>query len=109
MDCYNCDEIGHLNHQCAKPKNNKFKGKMDYVSEYDKKNKKGFKKRDGKRRHFHKKKGRKLILLVIGSSISIPQVSPHHVIVIMKIKKGLYFLWDSLLYHHLRVPRGGGG
>jgi hypothetical protein len=27
MDCYNCGELGHLAHQCTKPKKNKFKGK----------------------------------------------------------------------------------
>ena len=25
MDCYNCGELGHLAHQCTKPKKDKFK------------------------------------------------------------------------------------
>jgi hypothetical protein len=29
MDCYNCGELGHLAHQCTKPKKNKFKGKKN--------------------------------------------------------------------------------
>ena len=27
MDCYNCGELGHLAHQCTKPKKDKFKSK----------------------------------------------------------------------------------
>ena len=59
MDCYNCGELGHLAHQCTKPKKDKFKGKKDDSSneEEDKKKKnKPYKKRDGKKRDFHKKK-----------------------------------------------------
>ena len=39
MDCYNCGELGHLAHQCPKPKKNK-----------------PYKKKDGKKKDFHKKK-----------------------------------------------------
>ena len=39
MDCYNCGELGHLAHQCTKPKNNKYKkkykGKKDDSSDED--------------------------------------------------------------------------
>ena len=62
MDCYNCGELGHLAHQCAKPKKdkykNKYKGKKDDSSneeeEEKKKKNKPYKKRDGKK-DFHKK------------------------------------------------------
>jgi hypothetical protein len=27
MDCYNCGELGHLAHQCPKPKKDKYKKK----------------------------------------------------------------------------------
>ena len=62
MDCYNCGELGHLAHQCTKPKKdkykNKYKGKKDDSSneEEDEKKNKPYKKRDGKKRDFHKKK-----------------------------------------------------
>jgi hypothetical protein len=48
MDCYNCGELGHLAHQCTKPKKNKFKGKKYDASEDEKNEKKFFKKKDGK-------------------------------------------------------------
>ena len=63
MDCYNCGELGHLAHQCTKPKKDKFKnknkGKKDDLSnedENEKKKNKPYKKRDGKKKDFHKKK-----------------------------------------------------
>jgi hypothetical protein len=64
MDCFNCGELGHLAHQCTKPKKEKFKnknkGKKDDSSNEDedekKKKNKPYKKRDGKKRDFHKKK-----------------------------------------------------
>ena len=61
MDCYNCGELSHLAHQCTKPKKDKFKnkGKKDDSSNEDedeKKKNKPYKKRDGKKRDFYKKK-----------------------------------------------------
>ena len=63
MDCFNCGELGHLAHQCTKPKKdkfkNKFKGKKDDSSneeEDEKKKNKPYKKRDGNKKKFHKKK-----------------------------------------------------
>jgi hypothetical protein len=59
MDCYNCGELGHLDHQCNKPKKNKFKGKKDDDSGDEKKEKKFFKRKEGKHKRFHKKKNGK--------------------------------------------------
>ena len=62
MDCYNCGELGHLAHQCTKPKKdkykNKYKGKKDNSSNEDEDEKKKIKpyKKDGKKKDFHKKK-----------------------------------------------------
>jgi hypothetical protein len=63
MDCYKCGELGHLSHQCTKPKNNKFKGKKNDDSEYEKKEKKFFKKKDGKNMKFHKRKDGKAYIV----------------------------------------------
>ena len=38
MDCYNCEELGYLAHQCPKPKKDKYKkykGKKDDSSNED--------------------------------------------------------------------------
>ena len=62
MDCYNYGDLGHLAHQCPKPKNDKYKkkykGKKDDSSDDDdeKKKNKPYKKKDGKKKEFHKKK-----------------------------------------------------
>ena len=56
MDCYNYRELGHLAHQCPKPKKDnykkKYKGKKDDSSNEDddeKKKNKPYKKKDGKK------------------------------------------------------------
>jgi hypothetical protein len=59
MDCYNYGELGHLAHQCNKPKKNKFKGKKDDEIDGEKKGKKFFKKKEGKHKRFHNKKNGK--------------------------------------------------
>jgi hypothetical protein len=33
IECYNCGELGHLDHKCTKPEKNKFKGKKNDDSE----------------------------------------------------------------------------
>jgi hypothetical protein len=63
MDCYNCEELGHLAHQCNKPKKNKFKGKKDDDSDDEKKEKKFFKRKEGKHKRFHKKKNGKAYIV----------------------------------------------
>jgi hypothetical protein len=62
IDCYNCGELGHLAHQCPKPPKDKYKnknkGKKNNSSdeEGEKNKNKLYKKKDGKRKEFHKKK-----------------------------------------------------
>jgi hypothetical protein len=62
MDCYNCGELGHLPRQCNKPKN-KFKGKKEDDSDDEKKEKRFFKRKDGKHKRFHKKKNGKAYIV----------------------------------------------
>ena len=61
MDCYNCRDLGHLAHQCPKPKKDKYKKyndkKVDSTNDDDEKKKsKPYKKKNGKKKEFHKKK-----------------------------------------------------
>ena len=92
MDCYNCGELGHLAHQCPKPKKDKYKkkykGKKDDSSNKDDDEKK-------KTSHTRRRMARTRIStrrrrmarhtsLVIGSRILIHQVAHPMMIVIMR-------------------------
>ncbi|XP_066322131.1 uncharacterized protein [Miscanthus floridulus] len=67
LDCYNCGELGHLAHQCPKPKKDKFKKKYkdnkDDLSDDEKKREKPYKKKDGKKKQYHKKKNGKTYIV----------------------------------------------
>jgi hypothetical protein len=65
MDCYNCGELGHLSHQCTKPKKNKFKGKKNDEREDGKKKKKSFNKMMANKRGSTREEVGKRTLLVI--------------------------------------------
>ena len=90
MDCYNCGELGHLAHQCPKPKKDKYKkkykGKKDDLSDEDndeKEKNKPYKKKDGKKDFHKKKKIARHTSSVIGSQILIHLVVHPMMIVTM--------------------------
>jgi len=65
MDCYNCGELGHLAHQCPKPKKDKYKKKnkeQDDSSDDEKSDKKPYKKKGGKKEYHKKKNGKAYIV-----------------------------------------------
>ena len=91
MDCYNCGELGHLAHQCTKPKKDKYKkknkGKKDYSSDEDndeKKKNKPYKKKDSKKDFHKKKKNGRHTSSVIGSWTLTHQVAHPMMIVRMR-------------------------
>jgi hypothetical protein len=69
MDCYNCGELGHLLHQCPRPPKDKYKNKNkgnkndSSDEEEERKKNKPYKKKDGKKKEFHKKKGGKAYIV----------------------------------------------
>jgi hypothetical protein len=99
MDCYNCRELGHLAHQCNRPKKNKFKAKKEDNNDDEKKEKRFFKRKDGKHKRFHKRKMESHILLVTGS------LTLSHQVDLLQVKKKMMkklspSLGTSLHYHH---------
>ena len=93
MDCYNCGELGHLAHQCPKPKKDKYKkkykGKKDDSSDEDddeKKRTSHTRRRMARRRNFTRRRiMARHTLLVIGSHILNHQVA--HPMMKVKIRR----------------------
>jgi hypothetical protein len=75
MDCYDCGVLGHLAHQCTKPKKNKLKGKKDDDSEDEKKEKNRQEKNMASIRNSTREKVEKHTSLVISSPTLNPQAT----------------------------------
>jgi hypothetical protein len=100
MDCYNYGELGHLAHQCTKPKKNKFKRKKDDESEDEKKEKMFSRKKMASKRGSTKERMGKHTLLVIGS----PTLNPQAVVPQVKKMMKRSSPWISLHHHHHLHP-----
>jgi hypothetical protein len=97
MDCYNCGDLGHLAHQCPKPKKDKYKknkDKKDDSSDDDEKEKTSHTRRRNTTRRMAR-----LILLVIGSRILNYQVA-HPVMKVTMTRRRWSLLWLGLHYIH---------
>jgi hypothetical protein len=71
MDCYNCGDLGHLTHQCPKPKKDKYKkyrdNKDDSSDDDEKKKISHTRRRMSRRRNTTRRRMARPTLLVIGS------------------------------------------
>jgi hypothetical protein len=101
VDWYNCGELGHLAHQCTKPKKNKFKCKKDDENDDETKEKKFFKNKASKR-GFTKGRMGKNTLLMIDSPILNTQATLLQVKKMMK--RSPPSPWISLHHHHHLHP-----
>jgi hypothetical protein len=103
MDYYNCGKLGHLAHQCNKPKKNKFNGKKDDESDDEKKEKNSSRGRKASTRDSIKRRMEKHILLVTGLLTLNPQTG------LLQVKKRMMkrlppSLGISLHHHHHPHP-----
>ena len=92
MDCYNYGELGHLSHQCPKPKKDKYKkkykDKKDDSSDEDDDTKKKNKpyKKDGKKKDFHKK-NKNGKAYIIGDCLRILIYQVAHSMIIVRTRR----------------------
>jgi hypothetical protein len=99
MDCYNYGELGHLAHQCNKPKKNKFKGKKEVTVMTRKRKRYSSRGRMGRTRGSIKRKMERHTLLVTGSLTLSQQVGLLQVK--KKMMKKLPPSPGTSLHHHL--------
>jgi hypothetical protein len=75
MDCYNCGELGHLDHQCNKPKKTNSRARKMMKVMMRRNRRSSSRRKKASTRGLTKRRMEKHILLVIGSPTLNPQVS----------------------------------